>query len=350
MSYSARLSSSEAQARRLKIGFILTRSFTLSAFALFVDTLRLASDQLDRSGRVLADWQVLGSTRHLITSSCGVQVAPTSDFVDPGEFDYIAVVGGLLRVEQPVDYETIRFLKRAASKNVPLIGLCTGSFILAEAGLMKEHQTCVSWLHYHEFRERFPDHDVRPDRLFNLDRKRGSCAGGSSAADLASALVRRHISRDAERNALEVLQIEKARTQFDIQTRQPLHDYVNDNRVMATLINMEQHLEGGITIEQLAASVGLSRRQLERLFSEKAGMSPALAFRRLRLDRAKQILLTSRKPIIEVALDVGFVNTSHFTKEFRRTYGRTPAEMRDFAARDDKGSKAIAEVSSLALV
>jgi transcriptional regulator GlxA family with amidase domain len=79
-------------------------------------------------------------------------------------------------------------------------------------------------------------------------------------------------------------------------------------------------------------------------------MSPALAFRRLRLDRAKQILLTSRIPIIEIALDVGFVNTSHFTKEFRRTYGRTPAEMRDFAARDDKGSKAIAEVSSLALV
>ncbi|WP_018236792.1 GlxA family transcriptional regulator [Ensifer sp. BR816] len=325
------------QAQRLKIGFILSRWFTLSAFALCVDTLRLASDQLDRSGRVLADWQVLGSTRHLITSSCGVQVAPTSDFVDPGEFDYIAVVGGLLSVEQPVDHETIRFLKRAASKSVPLIGLCTGSFILAEAGLMKEHQTCVSWLHYHEFRERFPDHDVRPDRLFNLDRKRGSCAGGSSAADLAAALVRRHISRDAERNALEVLQIEKARSQFDIQTRQPLHDYVNDNRVMATLINMEQHLEGGITIEQLAASVGLSRRQLERLFSEKAGMSPALAFRRLRLDRARHILLTSKKPIIEVALDVGFVNTSHFTKEFRRTYGRTPAEIRDSAARVSLG-------------
>lgn len=76
---------------RLKIGFVLARSFTLSAFALFVDTLRLASDEADKSGRVLADWQVLGSTRHLITSSCGVQVAPTSDFVDPGEFNYIAL-------------------------------------------------------------------------------------------------------------------------------------------------------------------------------------------------------------------------------------------------------------------
>ncbi|ASY73069.1 AraC family transcriptional regulator [Sinorhizobium fredii USDA 205] len=336
MAHTAQSSASgaAAPARRLKIGFILARSFTLSAFALFVDTLRLASDQFDRSGRVLADWQVLGSTRLLITSICGIQVAPTSDFVDPRQFDYIAVVGGLLSVKEPVDPETVRFLKLAASKGVPLLGLCTGSFILAEAGLMKEHQTCVSWLHYHEFRERFPGHEVRPARLFNLVRKRGSCAGGSSAADLAAALVRRHISRDAERNALEVLQIEKARSQFDIQTRQPLYEYFSDSRVMAVLINMEQHLEGGITIEQLASSVGLSRRQLERLFTEKARMSPALAFRRLRLDRARHILLTSKKPIIEVALDVGFVNTSHFTKEFKRAYGQTPTEVRDAAAHD----------------
>ncbi|HXV29865.1 MAG TPA: GlxA family transcriptional regulator [Sinorhizobium sp.] len=332
MGHSVQLSAPEA--RRLKIGFVLARSVTLSAFALFVDTLRLASDQLDRSGRVFADWQVLGSTRHLTTSSCGIQVAPTSDFVDPSQFDYIAVVGGLLTVARPVDDETMRFLKHAAAKKVPLIGLCTGSFILAEAGLMKGHETCVSWLHFHEFRERFPDHAVRSDRLFNLDSKRGSCAGGSSAADLAAALVRRHISRDAERNALEVLQIERARSQFDIQTRQPLCENFNDSRVAAVLITMEQHLEGGITIEQLASSVGLSRRQLERLFTEKAGMSPALAFRRLRLERARQILLMTKKPIIEVALDVGFVNSSHFTKEFRRTYGRTPAEIRDSAARD----------------
>lgn len=100
-----------AETSRLKIGFILSRSFTLSAFALFVDTLRLASDEADRSGRVFADWQVLAGTRHLITASCGVQVAPTSDFVDPGLFDYIVVVGGLLNNEFPVDDETVRYLK-----------------------------------------------------------------------------------------------------------------------------------------------------------------------------------------------------------------------------------------------
>ena len=110
---------------RLKIGFVLAKSFTLSAFALFVDTLRLASDEFDRSGRVLADWEVLGSTRHLITSSCGVKVAPTSDFVDPRQFQYIVVVGGLLSNGPSVDQETIDFLKKASTRNVKLIGVCT---------------------------------------------------------------------------------------------------------------------------------------------------------------------------------------------------------------------------------
>ena len=144
----------QSKQERLRIGFILARSFTLSAFAMFVDTLRLASDETDRSGRRFADWQVLGSTRHLITSSCGVQVAPTSDFVDPQEFNYIVVVGGLLSHDKPVDHETIAYLKKAASQKIPLIGVCTGTFILADAGLMKNHQTCVSWLHYDAFRER----------------------------------------------------------------------------------------------------------------------------------------------------------------------------------------------------
>jgi len=125
---------------KLKVGFVLARLFTLSAFALFVDTLRLGSDQLDRSGRVAADWEVLGSTRNLIPSSCGVQVSPTCRLIDPQHFDYIVVVGGLLDVEEPVDGETIDYLKKAAAAGVPLIGLCTGSFILAEAALTKQHE------------------------------------------------------------------------------------------------------------------------------------------------------------------------------------------------------------------
>ncbi|BCH67614.1 MULTISPECIES: GlxA family transcriptional regulator [Rhizobium/Agrobacterium group] len=322
-------SDTNAPVDRLKIGFVLARSFTLSAFALFVDTLRLASDEFDRSGRVLADWDVLGSTRHLITSSCGVQVAPTSDLVeDPSQFQFIVVVGGLLNKEQPIDRETAAFLKKAAAKNVKLIGVCTGSFILAELGLMKSHRTCVSWLHYNAFRERFPDLQVRSDRIFNLDRTRGSCVGGSSAADMAALIVRRHISKDAERNALEVLHIEKARSALAIQTRKPLSIECNDPRIRATLIMMEQHIEGNLPIQDLAAAVGLSRRQLERLFMNETKNSPAMIYRRVRLERAKHLLVQSKAPLVEIALEVGFGNASHFAKVFAQTFGQSPTGLR----------------------
>ena len=317
-----------AAGKRLQVGFVLARSFTLSAFALFVDTLRLASDEADRSGRILADWKVLGSTRHLIASSCGVQVAPTSDFVDPSEFDYIAVVGGLLRNNLAVDDETLRFLKITATKNVPLIGICTGTFILAEAGLMREHETCVSWLHYQTFRERFPDHPVRADRLYNLDRERGSCAGGSSAADLAASIVRRHVGRAAERNALEVLQIDKARTAFDIQPRRPLEIESGDDRLRAALILMESHLEKKISIPEIAKSVGLSRRQLERIFIENTGNTPAAVYQRVRMERARQMVMKSKAPLVEIAVELGFADASYFAKTFKKVFGQSPGAFR----------------------
>ncbi|MBD9571861.1 GlxA family transcriptional regulator [Ensifer sp. ENS08] len=322
------IKSSETQPERLKIGFVLARSFTLSAFALFIDTLRLASDELDKSGRIRADWQVLGNTRHLIASSCGVQVAPTSDLVDPAGFNYIVVVGGLLNSKQPIADDTVRFLQKAAARKVPLIGLCTGTFVLAEAGLMTGHTVCVSWLHYQAFRERFPDLKVRSDRLFNLDRTRGSCAGGSSAADMAAHIVRLHISKEAERNALEVLQIDKARSHLHVQPRKPLAIESNDPRLNAALIIMEQHTDNTLSIPELAASVGLSRRQLERLFMDKAKMSPALVYRKFRLERAKHLLTQTKAPLIDIALEVGFENAGHFSRIFAKTYGQSPSKFR----------------------
>jgi transcriptional regulator GlxA family with amidase domain len=145
---------------------------------------------------------------------------------------------------------------------------------------------------------------------------------------MAALLVRRYISREAERNALEVLQIEMARSPADVQPRRPLHENYDDARVKAAMITMEQHLEDGISIPALAASVGLSRRQLERVFLEKTGMSPAQAYTRVRMERAKSLLAHSRLPMIEIALDVGFENASHFTRTFKRIFGQTPSQLR----------------------
>ena len=320
----------------MRFGFILSRSFTLSAFSFFVDTLRLAGDQLDRSRRLYADWEVISSTGHFIKSSCGISIIPTVGLVEPDEFDMIVVVGGLLSEEIACDHATLKYIQLAARKRIPLIGVCTGSFVLAEAGLLGRHETCVSWLHYNEFRERYPSLKVRPDRLFNFDGYFGSCAGGASAADLAASIVRSKLGRDAEQNALDILQISKPRDNWDSQTRVPIkppiaegeRESALDARVNATLILMEQRLADPIVIEHLASAVSLSRRQLERLFYKDLRMSPAEAYCLLRLRRAKQLVTSTSRPFVNIAADVGFGSASHMARSFRRVYGHSPSRLR----------------------
>ncbi|MER9313599.1 GlxA family transcriptional regulator [Mesorhizobium australicum] len=315
------------QDTKLRVGFILSRSFTLSAFALFVDTLRLAGDVLDKSGRVYADWEVLANIRNPIISSCGVEVTPTSRFTDPTTFNYIVVVGGLLGVSEPVDIATIDYLKQADDARVPLIGICTGTFILAEAGLLRGHRTCVSWLHFAEFQMRFPGQQARPDRLFHLDRRSGSCVGGSGVADMAATIVRRHINARAERNALNFLQIDRARSASHVQAGSPLYGG-SDQRIKAALIFMESYTEDAVPISRLAAEIGLSRRQLERLFQTKLNSSPAVVYRIVRLERAKRLVLETQAPMLEIAIETGFDNASHFSRSFREHFGYAPSSLR----------------------
>ena len=145
---------------------------------------------------------------------------------------------------------------------------------------------------------------------------------------MAAWIVGRHISKEAERNAMEVLQIGKARTALDIQARRPLSIDCDDPKVKAALIIMERNVENTLSIPELAASVGVSRRQLERLFFEKTNSSPAVAYRRVRLERARHLLIQTKAPLIEIAIEVGFENASHFAKLFRRTYGQSPTTLR----------------------
>lgn len=318
-------------APRLRVGFVLARSFTLSPFSLFVDTLRLAADEADRSRRIHADWVVMASRPGLIGSSCGIEVAPTAGLLDPAGFHYIVVVGGLLTEPQPVDAETLAYLRQADRQRVALIGLCTGSFILAGAGLMAGHESCVSWICHDAFRQRFPDHRLRSDRLFALDARRGSCAGGSGAADMAAEIVRRHISHHAERKVLDILQIDRARSGAGTQVRRALSIDCDDPRLKAALIVMEDNSDGSLQIADLARRIGLSRRQLERLFVAELHDTPAAIYKRLRLERARQRLALSRAPMAEIAFDLGFDNVSHFARLFKRLYGLPPGRFRSAA-------------------
>ena len=201
----------------LRVGFILANNFTLSAFSLFVDTLRLAADEGDRSRPIRCTWAVMAPRPSPIRSSCGVAISRTAPLTDPSEFDYVVVVGGLLHGGEQVDREIVGYLQRCDEAQVPLVGVCTGSFILSRAGLMRGRRCCVSWFHVEDFASEFPDQTPDADQLFVDDGDRITCAGGGGVADLAAFLVHRHVGLTAAQKSLHVLQLQDARAGSEAQ-------------------------------------------------------------------------------------------------------------------------------------
>ncbi|RWH11778.1 MAG: AraC family transcriptional regulator, partial [Mesorhizobium sp.] len=149
-----------------KFAFLLVRDFTLSPLSLFIDTLRLAGDEGDRSRRVEFDWQIVGERGLPIRASCGVELLPTKAIGNPEDFDNVVVVGGLLDTNRNLSAEKEAFLLRAADKGVPITALCTGSFVLARYGLLDGYSAAVSWFHIKDFRAEFPDVNAHADSLY----------------------------------------------------------------------------------------------------------------------------------------------------------------------------------------
>ena len=313
----------------LSVGFILADNFTLSAFSLFIDFLRLAADDGDRSRRILCRWTIMSGRQATARASCGVQINRDSGFLDPKNFDYIVVVGGLLHAGPQMDDETNAYLAAAARDGVTLIGLCTGSFILCRAGLMKGRRVCVSWYHYQDFLAEFPDHRVIADRMFFVDGNRITCSGGAGTADLASFLIERHLSRAIAQKARHVLLLDRVRAGSEAQPHPPAADeVVGDERVRRALLLMEQHVADPLPIAQLAARLSISPRQLERLFQSVMGVRPAQHYRLLRLRYARWLLDHTDLSITEIALDAGFADCAHFSRKFKALHGFTPTDAR----------------------
>jgi len=319
----------------LSVGFILADNFTLSAFSLFVDHLRLAADDGDLSRPILCRWSIMASQDMPVRASCGVTMARTSPLVDPRQFDYIAVVGGLLHAGRQLDDETIAYIKSAAAAGVPLIGICTGSFILCRAGLMTGRRCCVSWYHCQDFLDEFPHHHPVADRMFVIDGDRITCSGGGGAADLATYLIEKHLGRAAAQKARHVLLLDRARHGNDAQPHPPISDGVadeiTDSRVRRALLLMEQHLGDPLPIADIADRLKLSPRQLERLFQNVIGVRPVIFYRILRLRYARWLLDHTDRSVTDIALDAGFSDCAHFSRQFKLMVGLSPSDVRSGA-------------------
>jgi len=313
---------------RLRVGFVLAPRFTLTAFAGFIDALRLAADEGDRSRPRLCQWTVLGEDASPILSSCGARVLPTIALQAPERYDCIVVVGGLLHGGQRVSARITAFLRAAAAAKVTLIGLCTGAFVLARAGLLDGYLSCVSWFHREDFLREFPTHRVVSEQMFVVDRDRMTCAGGTSVVHLAAYLIERRIGRAAAAKALRILIEEQPLPPRTLQPAQALSTCSTDSLVHKAMLLLEQTLHLPMPMDAVCQRLGLGRRQLERRFVRDIGVSPAQYRQRLRLERARWQLGNTDLEVIEIALQCGFQDSSSFSRAMRQFSGQSPRALR----------------------
>jgi len=312
---------------QLRVGFVLLDDFTLNAFSGFVDALRLAADEGGRSRQIRCAWQIMGPKP--IAASCGLRVTPSSALIDPARFDYIAVCGGngYLIPRQPSWLD--RYLWQAEAAGVPLVGVCTGTFNIARAGLMRGYLACVHWNVVEAFHEQFPEVPTTTDRIFVDAGSRITCAGSAGAADLALHLIARHIGPERAQQSLRHMIIPDMRPADYPQAH--FHadlTGVRDAAVRRAVLLMEQTLNRPLRLAEISEAVGLSLRHLERRFAQEFGVTPGRFARNLRLNYAAWLLERSNTTIADIAVACGFADSPHFARHFGRHFACSPSQYR----------------------
>ena len=313
----------------LRVAFVLSQQFTLLPFSGFMDTLRHAADEGDRSRQIYCQWEIVGPTLEPVPSSGGAEIRPWKLFPDPDAYDCIVLVGGLLPVSAKHPEETLDFLRRASDRKKLIVGLCTGSFTLAQAGLLDGKRCAVHFRHGEEFRRRHPSVRTTTHEIFVIDDNIITCPGGTAAIDVAVEIISRCCGRARATKGLADMIVDEHRAAFHT-PRLPFDELetCGDYRVERAVKIMRQNLSQAGTIADIASRIGLSASQLNRAFRARSQASPAAIWRAIRLKHGRWRVLNSSRTITEIAFECGFSDCSHFIRWFRKTYGETPQEAR----------------------
>ena len=313
----------------IRVGFVLSPSFTLLPFAGFADTLRHSADEGNRSRQVHCQWTILGASMEPVRASCGAAVAPWRTYGDPAEFDYVVIVGGLLAAFNDHSPDTFEFLRLAGKRRVPVVGLCTGCFAMAEAGLLRDRRCAVHRRYRKEFAERYPETRVTTSELFVVDGKAITCVGGTAAIDLAVELVMRHCGRTRALKGLTDLSVDQHRAAIH-QPRMPDEDLLNcgNQRIERAVRLMREKLSEPVGVRHLARQLGTSVSQLDRDFAKHAESTPTAVWRCMRLQRARWLLLNTDGTVSFISRECGFADSSHLTRWFKRAFGESPRSFR----------------------
>lgn len=306
------------------VAFLLVPSFSMIAFASAIEPLRLANRI---EGRDAFSWRVLSADGRPVTASNGVELAVGGSFADLGGATAAVVCSGV--DVQTLDHrDMIARLRGVASRGVPVGAVCTGTWVLARAGLLDGHRCTVHWENQDSLREQFPEIDLT-EELFEIDRTRFTCAGGTAAIDMMLALIARRLGQEVASGVTDQL-IHHRMRDGDERQRMELRSRlgVAHPKLISVVAEMERCIEQPLSCVDLAEGAGLSTRQLERLFRKYIGQVPTRYYLGLRLARARQLLLQTSMPILSIGLACGFVSASHFSKCYSEHFDRTPSQER----------------------
>jgi transcriptional regulator GlxA family with amidase domain len=300
--------------------FALLDNFSLLSFASAVECLRIANRM---SGKELYSWEVQSETGDTVKCSAGSLFASNAAFSDLSRDDIILICSGL-NVQDATTKPVLNWVRREARRGLRIGGLCTGAHVLASAGLLDGKRATIHWENHDSFAERFEDVTLTKS-VFVIDGARMTTAGGTSSIDLMLKLIANDQGEDLANAVADQLIYSSIRTDQDTQRLSvPTRIGVRHPKLSQVIQMMEQSIEEPISPAILARDVGMSTRQLERLFRRYLNRSPKRYNMELRLQKARNLLLQTDMSVINVALACGFSSPSHFSKCYRAQYGTTP--------------------------
>jgi AraC family transcriptional regulator, glycine betaine-responsive activator len=304
--------------------YYLVPNFSMMAFTAAVEPLRSANRM---SGSQLYDWRVVSKDGHPVQASNGLQVVANASILETEACEALFVCAGI-DAHRYDDRAVMAWLRRIARQGGIVGSLCTGTHLLARAGLLNGYRCTIHWEDMESFADENPELEVTDD-IFEIDRNRITCSGGTAALDLTLHMITLEHGAELAGKVSEQFIHERIREAHDHQ-RMALQSRVgvSDPKLLSAIAEMEANLEEPLPLPDIADAVGLSTRQLERLFKKHLGRTPSRYYRELRLHHARLMLMQGSASILSIALAAGFVSASHFSRRYREYFGRTPREER----------------------
>lgn len=310
------------QARR--VGLLPLPGFAMMSFAALSEPMRAANLL---AGRTLYDMICLSIDGAPVQSSGpGLVQAAAALSPHPHLDDVFLIAGG-----DPARFESrelMNWLSRQARTGAIIGGVSGGPVILARAGLMTGRRMTVHWEHAAALAEVSP-HLAIERSLYVIDRDRVTCAGGTAPLDLMHALMAKRHGAEFARKVTDWFMHTEIRPSAGPQ-RSGMVERVGTSvpAIIDAITAMEAHVSDPLSLEDLAARAGLSKRQLNRLFRDRMRQSVMTYYRALRLEKARGLLRTSPLRLTEIALATGFANSSHFSRAYAAQFGEPPSAYR----------------------